>query len=123
MDIANLKIVIENPKGSYKSFRSSNHPEYDSYPLAGVTYPVDYGYIEGYESEDGEDLDIFRGNGDVYGFMRMWRLDTPEETKFIMQTTKEEFDEIIEIFKPVLLEHKSLKKDQFLEELKKFESK
>jgi hypothetical protein len=98
------KIVIENPKGSYKSFEIEGDPVWKDYPLSGVTYPVDYGYIEGYKSEDGHDLDIFVGSGNLNGYMKIWRYDVPIETKFITNVTMEEWDEIIKIFAPVIKE-------------------
>lgn len=98
------KIVIENPKGSYKSFEVEDDPVWKDYPLSGVTYPVDYGYIEGYKSEDGEDLDVFVGSGDLYGYIKIWRCDVPIETKFAMSVTQKEWEEIVKIFAPVIKE-------------------
>ena len=97
-----LKIHIENPKGSYKSFGIENDPIWKDYPLSGVTYPVDYGYIEGYQSEDGQDLDVFRGSGHLNGYIKVWRCDVPIETKIAMNVTQEEWDEIIKTFEPVI---------------------
>jgi hypothetical protein len=102
----NLKITIENSKGSYKSFEIENDPIWKNYPLAGVTYPVDYGFIEGYKSEDNEDLDIFIGSGDLNGYIKIWRCDVPIETKFILNATKAEWEEIVNIFDPVIKEKK-----------------
>lgn len=100
------KIVIENSKGSYKSFEIENDPVWKNYPLAGVTYPVDYGYIEGYKSEDGHDLDVFVGSGTLNGYIKIWRYDVPIETKFALNVTQKEWDEIVEIFSPVIKEKK-----------------
>lgn len=100
------KIVIENKKGSYKSFETEDDPVQSDYPLKGVTYPVDYGYIEGYKSEDDEDLDIFIGSGDRHGMIKVWRLDVPIETKFISNVTEKEYEEIIKEFNPVLRDKK-----------------
>ena len=94
--------VIENKKGSYKSFAIENDPLWEGYPLSGVTYPVDYGRIEGYRSEDGEDLDVFVGSGSLNGYIRIWRCDVPLETKFVCKVTKEEWEQIIATFSPVL---------------------
>ena len=110
---ANLKIVIENPKGSYKSFQSSEHPEWNSYPLAGVTYPVDYGYITGYIGEDSHDLDVFVGTGEIHGYIKVWRMDIPEESKFFINLTEGELSEVLSVFKPVLLNHIILSEPQF----------
>jgi hypothetical protein len=100
------KIIIENPKGSYKSFEIDGDPIWKDYPLSGVTYPVDYGYIEGHKSEDNHDLDVFVGSGDLNGYFKMWRYDVPLETKFVMNVTTEEWDEIAKIFSPVIKEQK-----------------
>lgn len=98
------KIVIENSKGSYKSFEIEGDPVWKDYPLAGVTYPVDYGYVEGYKSEDGHDLDIFVGSGNLNGYIKVWRYDVPIETKFVTNVTMGEWDEIIKTFSPVIKE-------------------
>jgi hypothetical protein len=95
-------VVIENPKGSYKSFEIEDDPVWKDYPLAGVTYPVDYGYVEGYKSEDNEDLDIFVGSGDQNGYIRIWRYDVPIETKFVRNVTEDEWNQILKVFSPVL---------------------
>ncbi len=104
--ITGKKIIIENPKGSYKSFEIENDPVWKDYPLAGVTYPVDYGYIEGYKSEDGHDLDVFVGTGALNGYIKMWRYDVPLETKFAIHVSEEEWNAIIKIYTPVLKEQK-----------------
>ena len=98
------KVVIENPKGSYKSFEIENDPIWKDYPLSGVTYPVDYGYIEGYKSEDGHDLDVFVGSGDSYGYIKIWRCDVSIETKVATNVTQEEWQKIVEAFSLVMKE-------------------
>jgi hypothetical protein len=99
-----LNIVIENPKGTYKSFEIENDPVWKDYPLPGVTYPVDYGFIEGYKSEDDQDLDVFVGSGLINGYIKVWRYDTPLETKFILGVTPAEWDAIVKEFGPVIKE-------------------
>ena len=47
--VATSKIVIDRPRGS-------RHPRYPD-----VTYPVDYGYLEGTCAGDGDGIDIFHG--------------------------------------------------------------
>ena len=51
--------------------------------MLGVRFPTEYGYIKGYTSEDGHDLDVFVGSGKVVGYMHMKRDDSPNgiETK------------------------------------------
>jgi len=106
-----LNIFIENPKGTHKSFEIEGDPVWKDYPLAGVTYPVDYGYIDGYKSEDDHDLDVFVGSGSINGYMKIWRYDVPIETKFIAGVTQKEWDEIISQFSPVIKEKKIFKDD------------
>ncbi len=116
-----LKIVIENPKGSYRSFGIEDDPIWKDYPLSGVTYPVDYGYIEGYKSEDDEDLDVFVGSGGLYGYIKIWRCDVPIETKFAMHVTEEEWDNITKIFAPVIKEKRLFEDDkEYKDTLEKF---
>lgn len=112
-----LKIVIENPKGSYKSFEIENDPVWKDYPLAGVTYPVDYGYIENYFSEDAHNLDVFVGSGEINGYIQVWRFDVPIETKFVFNVTNSEWEKILQAFAPVLKNQKifSNKEDVFKE--------
>ena len=48
--IAGSRIVIDRPKGSM-------HPRYPE-----IFYPLDYGYLEGTTSGDGEGIDIWIGS-------------------------------------------------------------
>lgn len=117
---SDFKIVIENPKGSYKSFETENDPVWSSYPLKGMTYPVDYGCVEGYVGEDGAELDIFVGTGDVQGYIHVWRLDVPIETKFFIQVSDSELETIKNAFAPVLRETKILSDAKFIQQIEKF---
>lgn len=110
-----LTFTLENLKGSYKSF--GDNPEY---PLKGVTYPVDYGYVEGYKGEDGDELDMFFGSGEKCGYIKVWRLDVPEETKFFVQLTEEELEKVLNEFKPVLVISQELDQQTLWGELQKF---
>lgn len=95
-----LKIVIENPKGTYKKFADT----IDEYPVLGVTFPTHYGYIDGYIGEDSHDLDVFIGSGDIYGILKVNREDVPGgvETKIIMYVTENEYVEIEKAYQPVI---------------------
>jgi inorganic pyrophosphatase len=44
--IKTKEIVIEQPKGSYKSFEIQGDQLWKDYPLEGMTYPVNYGYVK-----------------------------------------------------------------------------
>lgn len=108
-----LIIKIENKAGAYKSFHTEGDSVWEKYPLKGVMYPVDYGYIEGYEGEDGAELDIFVGTGTLLGFIKVWRLDVPEETKMFRNLTEQELNSVLTEFKPVLVTHKILDEESF----------
>ena len=112
-----LKVVIENPKGSYKSFDIEGDFVWEKYPLTGVVYPVDYGYIDGYTGEDGHDLDVFVGSGNLFGFIKIWRMDVPEETKILAKVTQEELDQILQTFSPALLSHTLLTEQECMEKV------
>lgn len=46
------EVSIDRPKGS-------KHPRFPEY-----IYPLDYGYLEGTESQDGDGIDVWLGSGD-----------------------------------------------------------
>ena len=50
--IANCRVVIDRPKGS-------PHPRFPEF-----IYPLDYGYLEGTTSGDGNGIDLYRGSLD-----------------------------------------------------------
>lgn len=93
---------VEKHTGEYKDFGSNS-----DYPLKGVTYPVDYGYIKGFTGEDGADLDIFLGSeGSIYGYIKVMRPELENgEHKFYLNVTDDEERGILREFAPVLLGH------------------
>lgn len=97
--------VLEKKRGEYKDFELG--PD-STYPLKGVTYPVDYGYIPGYIAEDTHKLDLFVGsdmNG-LCGTITVWRGDDkPLEHKAFISLTRDELDKILQEFQPVLRGH------------------
>ncbi len=107
-----LTITIENKKGTYKSFESASGEKKKPYPLKGVTYPVDYGCVEGYKGEDGAPLDVFSGTGDKHGYMTIWRTDVPVETKFFIGLSDTEIDQVLDVFDPVILSSFIFKDEQ-----------
>ncbi len=113
-----LKFVIENPKGSYKKFADT----LDEYPILGVTFPTHYGYIDGYMSEDGDDLDVFIGSGNLYGKLEVNRDDVPGgvETKIMLYLTQEEYNHIETTYKPVINEIQLLGEAQIVELISQF---
>ncbi|MBM3230654.1 hypothetical protein FJZ22_03315 [Candidatus Pacearchaeota archaeon] len=106
-------IIIEQQKGEYKSFEIKNDPVWKDYPLSGVTYPTKYGYLKGFKSEDGHELDIFVGSGKLCGYIKVWRCDVPIETKIVYNVTKIEYEKIIATFKPVIKEKETLDTKRF----------
>jgi len=96
---------IEKHAGERKDFGLA--PD-DPYPLKGVTYPVNYGDIEGYTGEDGARLDLFVGTNDngIMGYIKVTRPDVTEtETKFFIRVSVDDEAAILEQFKPVLSGH------------------
>jgi hypothetical protein len=95
---------VEKHAGEYKDFGNSAD---DPYPLTGVTYPVDYGDIEGYLGEDGANLDVFMGrDGTILGFFTVMRPELEEgEHKFYVNLTEDEEKAVLKEFEPVVLEH------------------
>lgn len=100
--------VVDVPAKTYYDFELS--PD-STYPLKGVTYPVDYGNIPGYTAEDGHELDFFVGadpSGQM-GYIIVDRGDAiPDEHKFYIGLTPEDVNAVISELKPVLIEHKEL---------------
>jgi hypothetical protein len=99
--------VVEQPRGSYKQFRDPNDPSAAAYPLEGVTYPTDYGYLVGHTGEDGDPLDVFLGSGHgdgEYGRFFVYRPDVKGEieTKFYLGLTPDERSQVFAAFAPVL---------------------
>lgn len=88
--------------------------------MTGITYPVDYGYIDGFAGEDGMGLDIFVGSGDLFGYFTMWKVDVPSETKFVARVTQGEFEQILAAFAPILLGSTTLSETAFMVEIERF---
>ena len=120
MRLSDLEFVIENPSGSYKKFADS----LEEYPILGVTYPTHYGYIKGFRSEDSQDLDVFIGNGNIFGEMQVDRHEDGVayvETKMLFGINQSEYDSIQAIFLPVITEMKKYESsDEFLSKLENF---
>ena len=80
--IASHEIVIDRPKAS----RHPNHSEY--------TYPVDYGYLAGTSSMDGEGIDLWRGTAADQKLTAMFVTVDPakkdSEIKLLIGCTDEE---------------------------------
>lgn len=110
---------IEKHAGEYKDF---GNPESD-YPLKGVTYPVDYGDIDGYLGEDGANLDVFMGySGTIFGYIKVFRPELPNgEHKFYLYLTEDEERAILKEFGPVILKNDRFKSiDELTQAVKPF---
>lgn len=87
--VAQHSVVIDRPKRSY-------HPEHPQ-----ILYEVDYGYLEGTSSPDGEDADVWLGkSGDrtVVGVIATVDLEKHDtELKLLLGCSEEEM-EIIDAF-------------------------
>jgi hypothetical protein len=93
---------VEIHAGEYKDFGVADD---NPYPLKGVTYPVDYGDIEGYVTEDGANLDLFVSRaGNKCGFFCVSRPDLEGgEHKFYINLSDEEERAVLEQFAPVII--------------------
>lgn len=113
--------VIDIQANDYYDFEL---PVGSDYPLPGVTYPVDYGHILGYTSEDGHELDLFAGqtSDGLVGSIKVFRgKDRPDEHKFYVALHPEELAGILSELKPVLLKHSPLQNlDDLLLEVEKY---
>jgi len=49
--VTSHEVVIDRPQGT-------QHPRYPNF-----VYPLDYGYLRGVKSSDGNDIDVWRGTG------------------------------------------------------------
>jgi hypothetical protein len=104
---------VEKHAGEHKDFGLSDD---DPYPLRGVTYPCDYGDIEGYTGEDEANLDFFMGkDGDKFGFIKVSRPELSDgEHKFYARLTGEEVAAVRAAFAPVIIEHVSFQSEKDL---------
>lgn len=99
-------IVIEMKPGEYKTFGAAS-----DYPLKGVTFLTEYGYLPGYTGEDGAELDFFVGT-QFDGFCGSFVVFRPElkngEHKFYVAMSEIELFETLKEYAPVVLTHTPL---------------
>jgi hypothetical protein len=111
---------LEKKAGEYKDFHL---PTDSTYPLRGITYPVNYGDIEGYIAEDQANLDVFIGdNGTLHGYIKVSRPDLEGgEHKFYINVTEDEEKAVLEQFSPVIIEHVRVDSiDELIQEMEPF---
>ncbi len=113
--------VVDLPANQYKDFEL---PPDSTYPLRGVTYSVDYGYLPNHTGEDTHELDLFMGNstGGRCGSVLVDRgSGAPNEHKFYAALSDIEVEQILDELDPVLVAHSKLESlDKLLEEIAAF---
>ncbi len=100
--------VVDVPANQYYDFELSPG---STYPLKGVTYPVDYGNIPGYTAEDAHELDFFVGkavDGEAGSLVVDRGSSIGYERKFYVGLTKEELALVLKELEPVLVDHQEL---------------
>ncbi|TCP21129.1 hypothetical protein [Rhodovulum adriaticum] len=82
--VAGVKLVIDRPRGSA-------HPRFPQ-----ITYPLDYGYLDGTRAIDGDGVDVWRGSlgaGRVTGVVASLDLTKRDgELKLLLDCTAAEMD-------------------------------
>ncbi|HSW99854.1 MAG TPA: hypothetical protein VLH38_02345 [Patescibacteria group bacterium] len=107
-------ITIEMHPGEYKDFGVAQDSDY---PLAGVTFASEYGFLPGYIGEDGAELDFFVGS-QVDGKQGSFIVFRPElkngEHKFYVAMSDEELERTLIEYTPVIVQHISFKTNEEL---------
>lgn len=101
--------VVDIPANQYYDFDLA--PD-STYPLAGVTYPVDYGNIPGYTAEDAHELDFFVGNetdGEMGSIVVDRGPSIGHERKFYVGLSKDEISLVLQQLQPVLVSHQDIR--------------
>lgn len=100
-------IFIEMRPGERKDFGAA-----PDYPLKGVTFATEYGYLPGYTGEDGADLDFFVGSqkDGLCGSFTVYRPELKHgEHKFYVCMSEEELAATLKEYEPVAQGHVPLK--------------
>jgi len=84
--LASNEIVIDRPKGT-------THPRYPE-----VVYPLDYGYLKGTSSSDGNEIDVWRGSMTAFQLVAVvCTVDTLKgdaEVKLLVGCTDDEIETV-----------------------------
>jgi inorganic pyrophosphatase len=95
--VASSRIVIDRPKGS-------EHPR-----VPGCIYPLDYGYLEGTTSSDGEGIDVWIGSQHGLGLVGVIStIDLPKreiETKLLIDCSHAEIEIVKSFFSHMQMGH------------------
>ncbi|MFC2070673.1 inorganic pyrophosphatase [Chloroflexota bacterium] len=88
--VSSSEVIIDRPKGSM-------HPRYPA-----IVYPLDYGYLKGVSSSDGNELDVWRGSMQdkrlIAVICTVDILKKDAEVKLLIGCTDEEIDTIDSFF-------------------------
>ena len=99
-------IFIEMRPGERKDFGAAA-----DYPLKGVTFVTEYGYLPGYTGEDGADLDFFVGSqkDGLCGSFTVYRPELKHgEHKFYVCMGEEELAVTLKEYASVVMKHDAL---------------
>ncbi|MDP0399054.1 inorganic pyrophosphatase [Tsukamurella strandjordii] len=84
--LASSAVVIDRPRGT-------GHPRYPA-----IVYPVDYGYLDGTVSGDGQGIDLFRGTAAGRGVVGAFVIVDPgkrdTEIKLLVDCSATEIDAV-----------------------------
>jgi inorganic pyrophosphatase len=102
--IASSQIVIDRPTGS-------RHPRYPE-----ITYPLDYGYLAGTSSADGEGIDLWRGSISGHPLQAILVIvdlhKRDSEIKLLLGCTPQETQTLLNFHNSGLMRAKLLKRPQ-----------
>lgn len=91
---ATSTFVVDRPRGT-------RHPR-----VPQAVYPVDYGYLDGTASGDGEGVDVFHGSAEGLGVVGVFVTADPEkrdvEVKVLTDCTTDEIEQIRHLLNDVL---------------------
>lgn len=114
-------IFIEMRPGDHKDFGAA-----PDYPLKGVTFVTEYGYLPGYTGEDGAELDFFVGSqkDGLYGSFTVYRPELKQgEHKFYVCMGEEELAATLKEYAPVVVKHEPLEgMAELLSKIEQFKS-
>ncbi|MCL2446212.1 MAG: inorganic pyrophosphatase [Oscillospiraceae bacterium] len=91
--VTECELIIDRPKGS-------RHPKFPSF-----VYPLDYGYLHGTSSADGDGIDVWRGTlagGEINAIVvtiDLFKRDS--EVKLLMGCTEDEIETICRVLNEV----------------------
>jgi len=88
--------------------------------MTGVTYSVDYGYIEGFTGEDGMGLDVSSSAPAICSAASRCERSVSRRRPSSSRVTKAELEQILPAFEPVLLRSRTISEHTFMGEIARF---